>query len=125
MGRNVKSLHTLACLSLGVLALGLAGCRTTEYTQTGTEYTHPATQRYADRQLALDVADDLRKAPDSTFPNVAVSANHGRVLLRGFVSNEALKAEAGQIAAQVPGVTEVVNSLAVRPNAPVGAATGP
>ena len=75
--------------------------------------------------MSLDVADNLRRAPDSTFPNVAVSANHGQVLLRGFVSNDALRAEAGQIAAQVPGVTEVYNGLAVRPDAPVGAATGP
>ncbi len=118
MGKNVKSLRAIACLVLAVLALGLAGCRT-------SAYTHTDTQRRADRQLALDVADKLREAPDSTFPDVAVSANHGRVLLRGYVSNDALKAEAGQITAQVPGVTGVDNDLAVRPNVPVGAATAP
>ncbi len=118
MGNNLKSLRAMACLSLAVLALGLTGCRTRTYSHTGTQW-------HADRQLALDVADNLRRAPDSTFPDVAVSANRGRVVLRGFVSNDGLRAEAGQIAAQVPGVTSVDNDLAVRPNAPVGAATGP
>ena len=118
MGTHVKSLRAVACLSLAVLALGLTGCRTSSYTHSGTQW-------HADRQLALDVADNLRRAPDSTFPDVAVSANRGRVLLRGYVSNDALRAEAGQIAAQVPGVTRVDNHLGVRPNAPVGAATSP
>ncbi len=118
MGKNVISLRAVASLSLAVLALGLTGCRT-------SAYTHTSTQRHADRQLALDVADNLRRAPDSTFPDVAVSANRGRVELRGYVSSDGLRAEAGQIAAQVPGVTKVDNDLAVRPNAPVGAATGP
>ncbi len=118
MAKHVKLLRATACLSLAVLALGLAGCRTSGYTHSGTQW-------HADRQLALDVADNLRRAPDSTFPDVAVSANGGRVLLRGFVSSDGLRAEAGQIAAQVPGVTTVYNDLAVRPNAPVGAATDP
>lgn len=120
METHVKSLRTIACLALAVLALGSAGCRTSGY-----GYTHSTTQRHADRQLALDVADNLRRAPDSTFPNVAVSANNGQVLLRGFVSNDALRAEAGQIAAQVPGVTRVDNDLTIRPYAPVGGATVP
>ncbi len=118
MGKNTKSLRATACLSLAAVAIGLAGCRTSGYTHTGTQW-------HADRQLALDVADNLRRAPDSTFPDVAVSAKRGRVELRGFVSNDGLRAEAGQIAAHVPGVTRVDNDLAVRPNAPVGAATGP
>jgi len=108
----------MACLALAVTALGLAGCRTSEYTQSSTQYQ-------ADRQLALDVAENLRRAPDSTFPDVAVSANHGQVILRGHVLNDALRAQAVQIAAQVPGVTGVVNDLAIQPNAPVGAATPP
>ncbi len=118
MAKTMKSLRVMACLGLAVSTLGLAGCR------TGT-YTHSTTQRHADRQLALDVADNLRRAPDSTFPDVAVTAHDGRVLLRGYVLNDALKAEAGQIAAQVPGVAGVENDLALRPVPPVGAATTP
>ena len=118
MGKKAKSLRAIACLSLALSALGLAGCRTSGYTETTTE-------RQADRQLALDVADNLRRGPDSTFPDVAVTAHNGRVLLRGFVSNDGLRVEASQITAQVPGVIGVDNDLAVRPNAPVGAATAP
>ncbi len=118
MGKNLKSLRALAYLGLAVSMLSQAGCRTRTYSHTGTQW-------HADRQLAVDVADNLRRAPDSTCPNVAVSARHGRVLLRGFVADDALRAEAGQIAAQVPGVTGVDNDLAVRPNVPVGAATAP
>lgn len=122
MGTNFRLVRTLACLGLAVSALGLAGCRTGAYGET---HAYNTTQRHADRQLALDVADNLRRAPDSTFPNVAVTARHGQVLLRGYVSNDALRAEAGQIAAQVPGVSGVENDLAIRPYAPVGAATAP
>jgi osmotically-inducible protein OsmY len=118
MGINLKPLRTLACLGLAVSALGVAGCRTSTSTQASTQWQ-------ADRQLALDVADNLRRAPDSTFPDVAVSADHGQVILRGYVPNEALRAQAVQIAAQMPGVTGVVNDLAIKPNAPVGAATPP
>ncbi len=118
MGINGKSLRAMACLSLAVLTLGVTGCRTSGYTHHGTEW-------HADRQLALDVADNLRRAPDSTFPDVAVSANRGRVILRGYVPSDGLRAEAGQIAAQVPGVNAVDNHLAVRPSAPVGGATAP
>lgn len=117
MGRNMKSLRTTACLGLAVLSLGLAGCR--------TGYTHTTNRSQADRQLALDVANNLRKAPDTTFPDVAVTANHGQVLLRGYVANGAQMAEAGQIAAQVPGVTGVENDLSVRAYTPAGAATSP
>ncbi|HWI60146.1 MAG TPA: BON domain-containing protein [Bacillota bacterium] len=114
----MKSLRAMACLGLAVSVLGLAGCRSSEHAQTST-------QSQADRHLALDVADNLRQAPDSTFPDVAVSANRGRVQLRGFVATDAQKAEAERIAAQVPGVARVENDLAVRPSAPVGGATAP
>jgi osmotically-inducible protein OsmY len=118
MRTNIKSLRTMASLGLAIAALGLAGCRTNGYT-----YTTP--QSHADRQLALDVADNLRKAPDTTFPDVAVTAHHGQVLLRGFVATDAQRAEAVQITAQVPGVTGVENDIGLRPYAPVGAATAP
>ncbi len=118
MGKNVKWLRSLACLGLAASVLGLAGCRTSEYAQTSPQW-------HADRQLALDVADNLRQAPDSTFPDVAVSAHRRHVRLRGFVANEALRDEAARIAANVPGVTRVENDLTVKPYAPVGGATTP
>ncbi len=80
----------------------------------------------ADKQLALDVADNLRGAPDTTFPDVAVSARGGRVQLSGFVSDPGQKAEAARITSQVPGVKRVDNDLAIRPGSPaVGGATSP
>lgn len=118
MRTNIKSLRVMVSLGLAIAALGLAGCRTNGYT-----YTTP--QSHADRQLALDVADNLRRAPDTTFPDVAVTAHHGQVLLRGFVPTEAQRVEAGQIAAQVPGVTGVENDLGLRAYTPAGAATAP
>ncbi len=118
MRKNVKWLRALGCLGLAVSVLGLAGCRTSEHARTSTQWQ-------ADRQLALDVADNLRHAPDTTFPDVAVNAHQGRVQLRGFVANDAQRAEAEGIAAQVPGVIRVDNDLAVNPNAPVGGATTP
>ncbi len=118
MGKNAKWFRALACVGLAASVLGLAGCRT-------GEHAHTSAQWQADRQMALDVADNLRHAPDSTFPDVAVSADRGRVRLRGFVANDAQRAEAERITAQVPGVTRVENDLAVRPNAPVGGAMSP
>ncbi len=118
MIKNLASLRTLACLGLAVSALGLAGCRTSEHAQTSTQWR-------ADRQLALDVADNLRHGTDTTYPDVAVSAHRGRVELRGFVATDAQRAEAERITAQVPGVLGVDNDLAVRPNAPVGGAIAP
>lgn len=119
MGKKVKWLGTLACVGLAASVLGLAGCRSSGHGQTSI-------QSQADRQLAVDVAQNLNRASATTMPNVAVSAHQGRVQLRGYVADETQKAEAERIAAQVPGVRQVENDLSVRPgSAPVGGATTP
>jgi osmotically-inducible protein OsmY len=117
MGKHTKSLRVMACLGIATSMLGLAGCASSSSQTAMTP---------ADKQLATDVSNNLGRAPDTTFPNVAVSADSGRVQLRGYVSSEAQKAEAARITSQVPGVTEVQNNLTVgQSNQPVGGATAP
>jgi hypothetical protein len=108
MEKNLRSLRAIACLGLAMSVVGLAGCRSSGYTEASA-------QAHADRQLALDVADNLRGAPDTTFPDVAVRAHRGKVELRGFVADDAQRVEAERIAAQVPGVRRVDNTCRLTP----------
>src|SRR5262245_34749992 len=73
----------------------------------------------SDPGLSLEVQSRLYQELSSS--NVAVLVRYGVATLDGIVRTEAERQRAQEIAAQVPGVDEVVNDLAVAPPITVAA----
>lgn len=66
----------------------------------------------ADARISAEVRTLLEQSPALGTPNlISVQTNHGVVYLRGLVSTPYQIAEAGSIAEQAPGVTDVQNLL--------------
>lgn len=80
-----------------------------------------------DKKIASTVRSDLRNDPLYKFHDVDVKTFDGVVQLSGFVNSDEQKRRAEEIARQVPGVTEVQNSISLKPNntyAPTGRVNG-
>ena len=69
--------------------------------------------RKADRKLSSDVRRALSKTREIEMTNVFVRARSGAVTLTGSVPESAQIARAEETAKGVPGVTSVVNKLAM------------
>ncbi len=61
--------------------------------------------------VAQALADDARTV--NGFPGILVGSAFGEIFLKGEVASQEIKDAASQVAAQVPGVREVTNELAV------------
>jgi osmotically-inducible protein OsmY len=66
-----------------------------------------------DSEIARDVEEELRKAPQIDATDVAVTVKDGVVTLTGFVHSYNEKVEAERIAKSVTGVTGVANDIEV------------
>jgi hyperosmotically inducible protein len=118
MQRNLKRLIQAVLLTAVLVLAGATGCRTHDRT---------IGQRMDDRQVARSVNRQLGKETVYKFPDVNVQSYDGVVQLSGFVTTEQQKQRAAQVAAQVPGVRQVVNALTLKPQdnlQPVGSPTG-
>jgi osmotically-inducible protein OsmY len=68
----------------------------------------------ADAKISAEVRTLLAQSPSLTAPNlISVQTVHGVVYLRGLVSTPYQIAEAGSIAAQAAGVTNVQNMVSI------------
>ena len=68
----------------------------------------------SDRQIELDVKDELQWDPDLDATDIAVTVKKGVVTLAGFVKSYADKYEAESAAKRVAGVLGVANDIEVR-----------
>ena len=69
-----------------------------------------------DQTIQLRVANDLKAGlPKDTPVHINVNSFDRKVLLTGEVPTDALKTQAGEIAAKAPNVKSVVNELAIAP----------
>jgi len=68
----------------------------------------------SDRQIELDVKDELQWDPDLDATDIAVTVKKGVVTLAGFVRSYADKYEAESAAKRVAGVLGVANDIEVR-----------
>lgn len=68
---------------------------------------------YVDTDLEIAVAQALGKDSRTreSFPGILVGAAFGEIYLKGSVASPEIKKAAGEIAAQVPGVRNVLNQL--------------
>lgn len=107
--RNFKS---VLVTGMAVAALvGLSGCSTSGHKNDG----RTAGRVVDDNRLTRQVKDKLGAEPVYKFNSVDVRTFDGVVQLSGFVQTEDQKARAQQIAQSVPGVANVINSIAITP----------
>jgi osmotically-inducible protein OsmY len=69
--------------------------------------TPESLQRLHDLRLAAQVRAAIAKDPLTKNLNVGITAQAGRVTLRGVVFSSAMMAAASEVAQRVPGVTSV------------------
>ena len=106
----MKLLKGFGSVALTCLALGISGCAS--YHQPGY-YT-------SDRSINSRVKDGLARSP-SSFQNVIVHTHDGIVELDGYVDTPQQQTDAEQLAANVPGVRQVIDNLRITtPLAPTG-----
>jgi hypothetical protein len=101
----------LGVLGLSLALLGVTGCAT-EHHGYASRLQAQVEQNQA---LAINVRDALAASPVYKYSGVSVTADRGRVELRGTVPTEAQRVAAAEIAARVPGVTSVDNDLTIGP----------
>jgi osmotically-inducible protein OsmY len=106
----MKLLKGFGLAAITSLALGISGC---------ASYHHP--EHYtSDHSINSRVKDGLARSP-SSFRNVIVRTHDGIVELHGYVETPQQQAEAEQLAANVPGVRQVIDNLRITtPLAPTG-----
>lgn len=97
-------------LSAAITCGGLAGCATSDRT-AGT--------RIDDHMTAHRVRSALANAPVYKYPNVHTEVYNGVVQLSGFAETREQKQTAGDIAAHVVGVRQLVNDITIQPRATV------
>ena len=90
-----------------VLIIGLAACAPTRTRESTGEVID-------DTVITTKVKTALITNPTTKARQIDVETYKGVVQLSGFVDDAAEKAEAGRIAAQVGGVTNVRNELAIK-----------
>ena len=98
------ALPACAPLVIGGIAAGTAAVAT-DRRSTGAQLD--------DKTIEVRVANDLRSALRSDTAHINVNSFERRVLLTGEVASEALKAEAGAVAARSTNVRMVNNELVV------------
>ncbi len=102
---NLTSLWLALFFGLSAVATVFTGC-STQGRSTG--------QYIDDKSLAYKVSSALSHNSEYKLNNVDVKAFKGNVQLSGFVSSEAQKEKAGEIAKNVEGVQSVENNITVK-----------
>ncbi len=96
---------------MSVLALaGLTACSTWH-----RESDRTAGRMVDDNRITNQVKHELNREPTYKFTDVDVKTFAGVVQLSGFVNSNEQKQRAAQIAQSVPGVTQVIDSIALKP----------
>jgi osmotically-inducible protein OsmY len=98
---------------LGLLTLGLAGCTTNHQERAPGTAVH-------DAALSKRVAGALRQDPEYRFDDVRVNIHQTTAQLGGFVDTPRHRERAEEVAAQVPGVENIINNITLKeePNGP-------
>ncbi|HZR17510.1 MAG TPA: BON domain-containing protein [Verrucomicrobiae bacterium] len=116
----VNSLKCFGAAALLALAIGATGCHSNPDRTTG--------QAINDKMIKLNVDHALSSDAVLKYPDVHVQVYNGQAQLTGFVDTEGQRKRAAEIAANVPGVTQVINEITLKPTptgrAPIRDATG-
>lgn len=109
MKGRVKSLGLAVCLATTVAATGLlvSGCAGDRYKQSTGEYID-------DAGITARVKKALSSDSEYKYGDVHVNTFKGTVQLSGFVESGNQKRRAEDLAKNVQGVREVVNSITIK-----------
>lgn len=116
----MQSLTKLILVGSTSAILALTGCEM--FNRGSSDRT--AGRELDDKTITENVKRDLNTEPVYKFTDVDVRTFDGVVQLSGFVNTDAQKHRAGEIAQQVPGVTQVDNNIALKPENQNMAPTG-
>jgi hyperosmotically inducible protein len=94
------------------LLLGVTGCETSS---SGPKDERSEGRVVDDKQITADVEKRLKQEPVYKMDGVDVATFGGIVQLHGFVNTEQQKQRAGEVAQRVPGVSQVMNALTIKP----------
>src|SRR4051794_12568000 len=122
--RNFKNLMLLSGMSAALVVTTLTGCKTSS--SHGDERSEG--RMVDDKKITSNIKTSLKNEPVYKFTDVDVRTFDGIVQLSGFVSSDDQKRRAGEIAQNVPGVTQVHNNISMKPqppSAPTGRTNAP
>jgi hypothetical protein len=111
--QQMMSLKNVGVAGLLALLIAAAGCHSHDRT-TG--------QAINDKMTAFNINRALGNDPIMKYPDVKVNVYNGTAQLTGFVDSDQQRAKAAEIAAGVPGVTQVINEISTKPPTPTGRA---
>lgn len=109
---NVNKGMFIAAICAILATAGLTGCQTWGHRGDGER---TAGRMVDDAKITADVQKDLKLEPVYKFSDVDVKTFNGVVQLSGFVTTDEQKRRAGEIAQKTEGVTQVVNSITLKP----------
>src|SRR5262245_16594554 len=114
--RNIKNIIAIGGVSATMGLAALTGCKNLNTDKPRDERS--AGRVKDDDKITKEVREKLRHEPVYKFENVDVKTFAGVVQLSGFVNVPGQKRYAEALARQVDGVTQVVNSLTLKPGPP-------
>ncbi len=120
--QNIKKLVAIGRISAVIGMAALAGCSSTD-----PKDGRSAGRVKDDKSITETVEKKLKSDTMYKFDSVGVSTFGGVVQLNGFVDNQSQARHAEELARRVPGVTQVVNGMLIKPApmpAPVGQTSG-
>lgn len=119
---KMKCSQIITSIFAGCALMGAAGCAM----MPGNKDERTAGRWYDDHEITKHVEKALDHQPTYKFEDVDVHTFAGQVQLSGFVNTSEQKERAEQIAAAVPGVEGVHNSLVLKAftPAPTGRTNG-
>jgi hyperosmotically inducible protein len=116
--KNLKFYALILGASVVLSLSGLTGCKTSE-----SDDGRSSGRVVDDEKLTDQVEERLQREPVFKYTDVDVRTFNGVVQLSGFVTSEEQKQRAGELAAQTPGVAQVVNNISLKvtpPASPTG-----
>ena len=110
---STQTVKIFGTATLLAVVIGATGCSSNRDRSTG--------QAINDKMTSFNVGRALGDDPIFKYPDVRVHVYNGNAQLTGFVDTEDQRRKAAEIAANVPGVTQVINEITLKPT-PTGRA---
>jgi osmotically-inducible protein OsmY len=108
----------LAGVYVGIALVAATGCSSFRDTFARSKDERSTGRVVDDKKITKEVKTALNKEPVYKFNDVDVKTFAGTVELAGFVNTDDQKRRAEEIAKSQPGVTQVINGIALKPEAP-------
>ena len=119
--QNIKNLVTIGRISAVIGVAALAGC--SSMMNSSSKDARSEGRVKDDKNITEAVEKKLKSDPMYKFDSVSVNTFDGVVQLNGFVDNQSQAQRAEDLARGVPGVTQVVNGMLLKPT-PTGQTLG-